>query len=235
VGKRENTFTALQKELREAGNPKKAKLFGRFFKTGKGEYGEGDKFIGLTLPQMHKIAKEYKSLPLVEIEKLLTSKIHEHRTIALMLLVDRYKESKKEVYELYLRNSKHINNWDLVDISSPKIVGDYLLDRDRSILFKLAKSQLLWDRRIATLATYRFLKENDFADALKIYKLLLADKEDLMHKAVGWMLREVGKRDQQVLEDFLKKHYKIMPRTMLRYAIERFPEHLRKKYLLGKT
>ncbi len=201
----------------------------RFFKTGSGEYGEGDKFLGLTVPQVRSIVKIYSDLPLPDVQNLLMSPYHEHRLTAVLILTK--KKLDKAVYDLYLKNTKYINNWDLVDLSAPNIVGKYLIDKDRLVLYKLAKSKLLWNRRIAVLATFAFIKNKDFSNSLKIAKILLGDKEDLMHKAVGWMLREIGKRDVKVLEKFLDENIHQMPRTMLRYAIEKFPEKQRRSYL----
>lgn len=230
-------LSSLKQDLTKLKNPAKAKLLSRFFKTGRGEYGEGDIFIGLTVPQSRKIAIKYKHFYLKEVEQLLSSKIHEYRLIALLLLVHNYKnneEKRKEIYNFYLKNTKNINNWDLVDLSSHKIVGHFLSDKDKSILYKLAKSKNIWERRIAIISTANFIQQGRFTDTLEISKMLLHDKHDLIHKAVGWMLREVGKKDKAVLENFLKRHYKSMPRTMLRYAIEKFPEKERKKYLKGE-
>ncbi len=228
-------LTQLKKDLRKLANPEKAKFVARYFKTGKGEYGEGDVFLGITVPEQRKIAKKYPSLSLKDLQKLLDSKIHEERLVSLMILRIKYQkakeEQKKEIYEFYLRNTKNINNWDLIDDSSGRIVGDYLKDKDKSILYKLAKSKSIWEKRIAMLATYPYIKNKEFRDALVIADILLQDKHDLIQKAVGWMLREIGKRDQKVEEVFLKKYYKIMPRTMLRYAIEKFPLEKRKFYL----
>lgn len=225
----------LIKEIQQLKTPKKAKILARFFKTGKGEYGEGDIFLGITVPQQRQIAKKYSNLTLEELQKLLNTKIHEYRLVALLILMIRYKKSdeedKKTIFQFYLSNTKNINNWDLVDLSAPNIVGDYLLNEDRKILYQLAKSKNLWERRIAIMTTYTFIKNNDFNDTFKIAEILLQDKHDLIHKAVGWMLREVGKRNQKILEKFLDKHSRRMPRTMLRYAVERFDEEKRKFYL----
>lgn len=226
---------SLEKDLQKLQDPKKADILSRFFKTGKGQYGEGDIFLGVTVPKQREVAKKYINLTLEELQKLLLSKIHEHRLTALLILVDKYKKSeqieKEKIFDFYLKNTKSINNWDLVDLSAPNIVGDFLLNNDRAILYKLAKSENLWEKRISILVTYAFIKNNEFKDTLKISEILLKDSHDLMRKAVGWMLREVGKKDQKVEEEFLKKHYKIMPRTMLRYAIERFDENKRRFYL----
>jgi len=228
----------LKKELREKADPTKAKLLQGFFKTGKGAYGEGDAFLGVMVPEQRKIVgKFWKEITLRGTEELLNSKFHEERLIALLILVKKYEkipEERKEIFGFYLKNTKQINNWDLVDLSAPNIVGKYLLDKQRDRVYNLVKSDNLWERRISILATFSFIREKDFKDALEIAKILLNDKHDLIHKAVGWMLREIGKRDQKVEEDFLKKHYKQMPRTMLRYAIEKFGEKKRKMYLNGE-
>jgi 3-methyladenine DNA glycosylase AlkD len=231
-------LTALRKEIKKHSNPDKAKFLQRFFKTGKGEYAEGDVFLGIVVPVQRQIAKKYKELSFIELKVLITSKYHEERLIALLILVERFKkadENEKEIIvKFYLNNRKGINNWDLVDLSAPKILGQYLIDKDRKILFRFAKSNDLWEKRIAVLSTFAFIRNNDFEDALKIYEILVNDKHDLIHKAVGWMLRELGKIDLKEEEEFLKKHYKTMPRTMLRYAIEKFPEKKRKAYLEGR-
>ncbi|MEA3344460.1 MAG: DNA alkylation repair protein [Patescibacteria group bacterium] len=228
----------IKKDLQKLKNPVKAKVLAGFSKTGKGEYGEGDIFLGIPVPKQREVAKKYFGTNLNILKKLLESKIHEQRLTALFILIDNYKKAdetgKEKIVDFYLKNTKYINNWDLVDLSAPKILGDYLLQKDKSILYKLAKSNLLWERRIAIIATYEFIKNNQFKDILKISYLLLNDKQDLIHKAVGWMLREVGKRNQKIEEEFLKKYYKKMPRTMLRYAIERFPENKRQNYLKGR-
>lgn len=225
----------IKKDLRELANPEKALILQRFFKTGKGQYGEGDQFLGITVPEQRRIAKRYVDIHLQDLKKLLASNLHEQRLTALLLLVHKYQKAddanKKEIVAFYLKNTDSVNNWDLVDLSSDKILGSYLLDKDKSILYKLAESQNLWERRIAILATFNFIKNNSFQDTLKISEILLYDDHDLIHKAVGWMLREITKRDQKTGETFLRKHYKKMPRTMLRYAIERFDEKKRKSYL----
>lgn len=231
------SLSLLKQEIKKAANPEKAKLLSGFFKTGIGEYGEGDEFLGIMVPIQRQLVKKYKHLELIEIEQLLKSKYHEERLIALLLLVHQYEkfpEKREEIYKFYLSNTRYINNWDLVDLTAPRIVGMHLLNKDKSILYKLVNSDNLWERRIAVLATFWFIREKQFEDSLKLSELLLKDKHDLMHKAVGWMLREIGKRDVKVLEAFLKKHYKIMPRTMLRYSIEKFPEEKRKAYLHGE-
>ena len=225
----------IKKDLNKLGTKKRAEASAWFFKTGKGEYGEGDVFLGITVPEQRKIAKKYFNLSLNNLKILISSKIHEYRLISLFILINKYKKSdnkdKKKIFNFYLKNTKCINNWDLVDISAPNIVGDYLLSKDKKILYKLAKSKNLWERRISIISTFRFIRENQFKDTLKISEILLNDEHDLIHKAVGWMLREIGKRDQKIEEKFLKKYYKTMPRTMLRYAIEKFEENKRKSYL----
>jgi 3-methyladenine DNA glycosylase AlkD len=229
----------IKKDLAQLGDPERAKNSRWFFKTGKGQYGEGDIFLGITVPEQRKIAKKYADLSFDDLQELLKSKIHEHRFTALVLLISKYQKAeesiKKEIFDFYLENSENINNWDLVDLSAPKIVGNYLLDKERSILYKLAKSDSLWERRISILSTFTFIYNNGFEDALNISEILLNDEHDLIHKAVGWALREIGKRDQNVEEQFLSKHYLHMPRTMLRYAIEKFDEKKRKKYLNRNT
>jgi len=203
-----------------------------------GEYGEGDVFVGVTVPELRKLAKEYKTITLKEVKHLLRSPIHEERLLSLFLLIHRYSKGdepeKKRIFELYLKNTNFINNWDLVDSSAGHIVGAFLFNKSKKPLYDLVKSDNLWERRISIISTFYFIKNNQFSDTLKISKILLPDKEALIHKAVGWMLREVGKRDISIEEPFLKKHYKNMPRTMLRYAIEKFPELKRQLYLKGK-
>ena len=229
----------LKREIKKQANPEKAKQLQRFFKTGIGQYGEGDVFLGLTVPIQREIAKEFGGeVSFNEIEELLNSGIHEERLISLLILVDRFRKGedkdKKYIFDFYLRNASRVNNWDLVDLTAPNIVGYFLLDKNRKILRGLAVSDSLWERRIAIVSCFAFIRNNEFDDCLKISEMLLEDSHDLIHKAVGWMLREVGKKDRAVLEGFLKKHYKSMPRTMLRYSIERFEEGLRKSYLLGE-
>jgi 3-methyladenine DNA glycosylase AlkD len=293
----------LRKELKKIADPKKAKLLMRFFKTGKGEYGEGDVFLGLMVPQSRMLAKKYKDLDLkISVKSLIQSKFHEERLIALFILINKYQNTNhnKICFHFYIKNMKYINNWDLVDLSAPQIVGEHLLNLDKIsaqqsrvsgdahpsgsthllhnssepfgnmwLIFKmvtssiaanakkkvsqeamkklfrkefrpldtlelLAKSENIWERRIAVLATFRFIKEGRFDESLRLAEILLSDKQDLIHKAVGWMLREVGKRDQEAEINFLNKHYKKMPRTMLRYAIEKFPRELRQSYLLNR-
>jgi len=229
----------IKKDLLQLGNPEKAIKLSGFFKTGKGQYGEGDVFLGIPVPEQRKVAKRYLDLSLDDLQELLRSEIHEYRLTALLILVSKYGKAdssgKDEIFVFYLKNTEYVNNWDLVDLSAPKIVGDYLVNKDRSILFKLVKSSNLWERRITVLATFMFIRNDDFEDALRISKLLLCDEHDLIHKAVGWMLREIGKRDQEVEEGFLSEYFKQMPRTMLRYAIEKFDEDKRNFYLSRTT
>jgi len=239
------SYTKIIQELKTYSDKTRAKNALWFFKTGPGEYGEGDKFIGVTGPTLRQIAKKYKDVNLSVVQKLLDSPIHEYRQTAVLILVYKYeaitKEKKKtrfiapqqEIYNLYIKNTSRVNNWDLVDISAPQVVGIYLFDRPKKkkILYTFARSKNLWKKRIAIISTFAFIRRNDFKDALAISKILLNDTHDLIHKAVGWMLREVGNRDLRIEEQFLKKYYKTMPRTMLRYAIEKFDEKKRKWYL----
>ncbi len=228
-------LTELKADMENLADPEKAKILSRFFKTGKGQYGEGDIFLGIMVPEQRRIAKKYSGFPLENIRQLLGSRIHEHRLVALLILVDKFKKANEtargKIADFYLKNVKRMNNWDFVDLSAPNILGNYLLERDRSVLYRLARSKNLWERRISIMATFAFIKENDFEDTLRISGLLLHDKHDLIHKAVGWMLREVGKRNLEAEEDFIKRHYRLMPRTMLRYAIERFDEKKRSLFL----
>lgn len=230
-----DSLSKLKKEIKKASNYKQAKLLERFFKTGKGQYGEGDIFLGIKVPVQRKIAKKYTDLALSDLKKIITSKFHEYRLIALFILIDQYKKAnlanKKIIFNFYLKHSKNINNWDLVDLSAPNILGHYLLDKKRTLLYKLAKSKNLWQKRISIIATAAFIRNNQFVETLKISRILLNDDHDLIHKAVGWMLRELGKRNQALEENFLKKYYRQMPRTMLRYAIEKFSSSKRRFYL----
>jgi len=232
------TNQKIKKRLKQLANKEKAEVLQRFFKTGPGEYGEGDVFIGVKVPDLRKVAKVFQDIATEDVIVLLESAIHEERLLALLILVRKYvkgnETAKKRIYRLYLKKTKFINNWDLVDVTAHHIVGDYLMDKNKAPLYRLAKSEDLWERRIAILATFYFIKHGKYEETLKIAKILLTDKEDLIHKAVGWMLREIGKRDMIFEEMFLKQHYKEMPRTMLRYAIEKFPEPKRQKYLKGK-
>jgi 3-methyladenine DNA glycosylase AlkD len=228
----------LKAGLRQAARPGDAEFLQRFFKTGPGQYGEGDVFIGVRVPATRTLAKQSDPLSLDEVLALLRSKYHEERLLALIILARRYERgseaARKVVFEMYLRETKWINNWDLVDVSAPKIVGAWLLDKPREILYELAASKLLWDRRIAVLSTLAFIRKSQFADTVRLCEGMLGDKQDLMHKACGWMLREAGKMDAAVLKQFLDQHAPRMPRTMLRYAIERLTLSERKGYLERK-
>jgi 3-methyladenine DNA glycosylase AlkD len=232
-----SSLLMLKSDLQKLANPEKAEILARFFKTGQGQYGEGDIFLGIVVPAQRKVAKTYSDLSLKDIDRLLSSKIHEHRLVALLILVDKYNkadaDSREKIIDFYMKHTRQINNWDLVDLSAGNILGDYLVDKDRSVLYRLAGSRNLWERRIAIMSTFPFIRNNDFADTLRITELFLNDTHDLIHKASGWMLREVGKRDLRIEEAFLDSHYDKMPRTMLRYAIERFEEK-RRRYYLGK-
>jgi len=227
-----------KKDLQKLSSKKRAETSKWFFKTGPGEYGHGDVFIGVNNPGMRQVAKKhYQNISLAETEKLLHDKIHEYRQTALFILVYKYEKAdeaeQKKIYNFYLKNTKYINNWDLVDLSAPNIVGKYLAKhpKEKKILYKLVESPDLWEKRISILATYTFIRKNDFSDTLKLVEILIKDKHDLIHKAIGWMLREVGKRNSVVEEKFLQKYYKVIPRTALRYAIEKFPEAKRISYL----
>jgi len=226
----------LKADLKKIATPKKAKASLWFFKTGKGEYGEGDKFIGVSVPEQRKIASKYKNLSLVDISQLLKSKIHEERSVALFILVKNFQtneSNRSDIFAFYLKHRKFVNNWDLVDSSADKIVGAYLIEKDKFVLNKLAVSKNIWDRRIAIVSTFYFIKNNKFEETFRISKILINDHHDLIHKAVGWMLKEVGKRDEGKLENYLKVNYKLMPRAMLRFTIEKLSDSKRKKYLSG--
>jgi 3-methyladenine DNA glycosylase AlkD len=236
------SFMNLQEitaRLQLLSDPQRAEVLQRFFKTGPGEYGEGDVFIGIRVPEIRKLAKECRRLSPSETVKLLQSSIHEARVLALLILVHAYANEEnslqEKIYTLYLQNTRFVNNWDLVDISAEHIVGPHLRYRSKAPLHALAASNLLWERRIAVMATFHYIKHREFTETLHVAGMLLSDTEDLIHKAVGWMLREIGKRNPVVEEEFLRVHYKIMPRTMLRYAIERFPKDLRQRYLKGNV
>jgi 3-methyladenine DNA glycosylase AlkD len=228
----------LQKRLAALADARIAAGSRRFFKTGPGQYGEGDIFRGIRVPVLRGLAKEYQSIRLPEAVRLLGSPFHEDRLLALLLLVRLYSRgdvaAREKIYRLYLKHTRFINNWDLVDSSAEHIVGAFLWDKSREPLHRLAKSADLWERRIAIIATFHFIKRGEFGETLAIARTLLSDREDLIHKAVGWMLREVGKRDPAALEEFLKEHQQRMPRVMLRYAIEHFPADKRQQYLKGK-
>lgn len=229
-------LSQLLKTVSLAVDPDKAQILQRFFKTNPGEYGSGDRFLGLIVPIQRKIVKNFSDLNLEDLEYLLTSPIHEHRLIALLILVKQFSKadakSQKEIYHFYLNHTHRINNWDLVDLSAPHIIGKYLATRDQAVLIKLAKSPLLWERRIAIISTFFFLRQGNPLPTFRIATLLLSDRHDLIHKATGWMLRELGKRCSQAeLLHFLDKYAQNMPRTMLRYSIERFEPALRQHYL----
>jgi len=230
----------FKRNLRKYADRERAQILQRFFKTGKGQYGEGDIFLGVSVPNTRRVAKGViDRFSLDDVKMLLGSRYHEERLAAVLILVEKYKvaddKNKKIIYDFYLANGKGVNSWDLVDLSAPNIVGNYLLHRrDREVLYRLARSKNLWEKRIAIVATFAFIRDGQFKDTLKISKMLLGDSHDLIHKAVGWMLREVGKRDGKVLKKFFRNNYSDLPRTTLRYAIERFEEDLRKKFLLGK-
>lgn len=221
--------------FRKEGHPEIAEHSSRFFKTAIGEYGEGDRFIGIRVPVVRTYAKKYKAASPAVVRKLLKSEFHEERLLSVILLVEKFKsgsaEDRKSIYEMYMDHTAYINNWDIIDTSAPHIVGAYLKGRNKRKLYDFARSDSLWERRIAIMATFHYIRQDEFETTLEISELLVHDKEDLIHKAVGWMLREIGKRDRVVEERFLKKHVKGMPRTMLRYAIEKFPEIKRKAYL----
>ena len=230
---------SIKKALSSCADPKKAGVLQRFFRTGPGEYGEGDRFLGIKVPDGRAVAKRYyKDVSFNGIGELLESDIHEHRLTALFMLVLKFEKShdeteKKQIVDFYLKYLNRVNNWDLVDSSAPKILGAWLFDRDRSVLYELASTGHLWKQRVAVLATFYFIKQGDFSDTLRIAEMLLGHPHDLIHKAAGWMLREIGNRDRETEEAFLKKHYRTMPRTMLRYAIEKFGSKERERYLAG--
>jgi len=232
------TAKDIRFRLRKLGDKQRSRFLQKFFKTGRGEYGEGDIFLGIRVPEVRRLAKQCQGLPVREGLHLLRSSFHEERLLALLILAGAYSRAdeseKRTIYESYLRNTKSINNWDLVDISASSIVGAHLFKKSKRPLYGLTKSKSLWERRIAVMATFYFIRHNRFTETLKISRILLSDREDLIHKAVGWMLREVGKRSPKTEEDFLRRHYQRMPRTMLRYAIERFPEAKRRMFLEGK-
>ncbi|MDX8411608.1 MAG: DNA alkylation repair protein [Mariprofundaceae bacterium] len=223
--------------LEQLANPERAGALQRFFKTGPGEYGEGDRFHGIRVPEIRKFARRYQDIAMVDVLQLLHSPMHEERLLALLILVLKFNKGsaadRQRIFGLYLANTAHINNWDLVDTTAEHIVGAYLNGKDTAPLYQLAESDYLWERRIAIMATFHFIKQHQFDETLKISALLLSDRHDLIHKATGWMLREIGKRNCQIEEEFLQLYYKQMPRTMLRYAIERFPKDQRKAYLEG--
>ena len=225
----------IRARLRQLEDKEQARFLQRFFKTGPGDYGEGDLFLGIRVPELRKLLTRYKTLTARDVMPLLASPLHEERLFALLALVRAYAKgcaaTREEIYGMYLHNTRYINSWDLVDVSAPHIVGAFLMDRSREPLYRLAASPHLWERRIAVLATFHFIRHDQFSDTLTITAMLLADQEDLIHKAAGWMLREVGKRDRPAEEGFLDEHCHRMPRTMLRYAIEKFPQATRQRYL----
>lgn len=232
------SLSVIRKELHKLKDPTQGRELQRYFKTGPGEYGEGDIFLGIKVPILRKLAYRFRDVALSDIKELLHSPIHEERFISLVLLKQSFakanEQEKERIYTFYLENIDHINNWDLVDSSAEHIVGAFLNNKSKAPLYILASSKKIWKRRIAMMSTFHFIKQNGFDETLRIAKILLADEEDLIHKAVGWMLREIGKRDLSMEEGFLKEHYKNMPRVMLRYAIEKFPEIKRQKYLKGE-
>jgi 3-methyladenine DNA glycosylase AlkD len=230
----------IVKELNNVSSKEKAEILQRFFKTGKGEYGEGDRFIGVVVPDIRKLCKKYyKTLKFDDLDFFVKNSIHEYRLFGLLVLTYQYEKAnekeRKEIFDYYLRNSKYVNNWDLVDLTAPKIVGEYLKEKDRSVLYKLVKRKNLWEQRIAILSTFTFIRDNQFVEILDFSAMLINHKHDLIHKALGWMLREVGKREKDVLISFLDTHASNMPRVMLRYAIEKLSEEERKIYLLKKS
>jgi len=230
-------LATVRRALRRQADPAKAAILRRFFKTGPGEYGAGDRFLGVTVPRIRALLREFRDAPLPVARSLLGSPIHEERLLGLLLLVERYRRGdaagRGRVYRLYVGSFPRINNWDLVDLSAEHVVGAHLMDRSPAPLRAWARSRNLWVRRIAILSTFHFIRRGRYDETLRIARILLADPHDLIHKAVGWLLREVGKRDRSAEEGFLRKHYRAMPRTMLRYAIERFPERRRLAYLKG--
>jgi 3-methyladenine DNA glycosylase AlkD len=232
------TAAEIEARLHGMGNAEDAVFLQRYFRTGPGEYGEGDRFLGIRIPPLRALVREYRGVPVDEAAALLRSPWHEARLLALLLLVDAYArggaETREAIYRLYLESTAYINNWDLVDSSAPHIIGAHLEGRDRSVLDRLARSESLWERRIAILATQHFIRRGDFGTTLHIAERLVDDRHDLIHKAVGWMLREVSNRDRETAETFLRRHHTTMPRTMLRYAIEKFPPDLRQRYLRGE-
>ncbi len=233
------TAANIRKQLLSFGNFEKAEHSCYFFKTGKGQYGEGDRFIGSTVPETRRVAKANKNLSFDELEKLLNDGYHECRFCALIILTEQFKKScdagRKEIFEFYLAHTHGINNWDLVDVSACHIVGEWLLDKDRSVLYQLADSENLWEQRIAVISTLAFIRKRDFTDTLKLVEKFLTHRHDLMHKACGWMLREAGKRDEKTLTGFLDAHYREMPRTMLRYAIEKLSPGQKKIYMMKEV
>jgi 3-methyladenine DNA glycosylase AlkD len=239
AGARPPTIPAMRARIRALADPRVARSSSWFFKTSPGDYGHGDRFLGIRVPVLRRVARELRGAPIAAAFALLRSPFHEERLVALFMLVDRYSRGtpaeRLRIYEQYLKHvPKHVNNWDLVDSSAHLIVGAHLADRDRAVLYERARSAHLWSRRVAIIATFWFIKQGSFDDTLAIAEILLDDEHDLIHKAAGWMLREVGNRDGAVAERFLRRHCRRMPRTMLRYAIEKLPEHKRRAYLAGE-
>jgi 3-methyladenine DNA glycosylase AlkD len=232
------TVGEIRRRLRKHARPQSISILQRFFKTGPGEYGEGDVFIGVKVPGLRTVCRECSDVSLPTVKTLLRSKIHEERLLAVLILVQAFKSAseveRRRIYKLYLAHTAFINNWDLVDASAAQIVGAFLHNRSKAPLTRLARSKSLWERRIAIIATFDYIGRLDYSETLRIADLLLHDEHDLIHKAVGWLLREIGKRDGAVEREFLSTRYKTMPRTMLRYAIERFPDIERRKYLVGQ-
>ncbi|PJZ69597.1 DNA alkylation repair protein [Leptospira perolatii] len=231
----ESKATQVISELQSFAKPEKVKILSGFFKTGKGEYGEGDMFLGISIPEQRKVAKQHAWLRLEEIPTLITSKYHEIRMTGLLILCERFPKEdgkgKKKIHQFYLKYLKYVNNWDFVDLSARILIGEYLLDKDRALVYKLAKSKNLWEKRISILTTYAFIRKNQFKDTIQICEILVYDSHDLIQKAVGWMLREVGNRDLKTETIFLDKYASSMPRTTLRYAIEKFPKKLKEHYM----
>jgi 3-methyladenine DNA glycosylase AlkD len=225
----------VKAELEKLSDPEHAMKLQGFFKTGEGEYGEGDFFLGVRVPDQRRIAKKYRNIPLTDVLELLQSRIHEHRLTALFILTEQFnkgdEEARRRIIDLYLSNTAYVNNWDLVDSSAHKILGVWLVDKTRGVLYELAGSENLWERRISIISTFAFIDRGDLVDALALAEALVDDEHDLIHKASGWALREIGKKDQSVLEEFLLEHFETMPRTMLRYAIERLSEERRRFYM----
>lgn len=228
----------IRTTLGRLASPKRAEKLKGFFKATPGGYGEGDHFLGIRVPELRRIAKLHRDVTTTDKTRLLRSPVHEERLLAIFMLAADFSKgndsARKKIYGLYLKNTRHVNNWDLVDASAPRIVGAYLSDKDRGVIYRLAKSKDLWERRISIISTAHFIKRGEFSETLKVARILLQDEHDLIHKAVGWMLREVGKRDIRTEERFLRRLYKKMHRTMLRYAIERFPEGKRQAFLKGR-
>lgn len=229
----------IVEDLKSVSDEQRVTVLLRFFKTRKGQYGYGDKFVGIKTPDLAKIIKKYyRDISFEDLKFFVTNPIHEYRVFGFMCLVHKYEkedENKEEIYKYFKKYMKYLNNWDLVDITVPHVIGDYMFNKKKDWLYNLARSKNLWYRRIAIMSTFEFIRRGEYEDTLKISEILLNDKEDLIHKAVGWMLREIGKKDLTVEEEFLKKHYNNMPRTMLRYAIEKFDEPKRKNYLYGRV